>query len=188
MLAGINEATPKQKFLTLLAQMARITGTELRKDTIQTYDEALRGYGYDSVCETLSRILGGLHQRSPFPSLDEICRILKPETNPAAEALEAAGRICEAISRIGPYQSERFREHVGELAWRVVELSGGCQEVCQIHSKDIAIHRAQWTKLAEAQLIRVAAGLQGVRPALQGKVQSLKQIGVILPEIPKEKS
>lgn len=53
-----------------------------------------------------------------------------PEQNHEAQANMIAGKIVAAVSRYGYMNAKGAREHLGEVAWRVIQAKGGWQNIC----------------------------------------------------------
>jgi hypothetical protein len=153
--------------LHILGKLARFTFDE-EGDLILMYDKLLSPLGYDRVNAALERIIAERRSNDPFPSVREIKAVLEESLSPEDQAPMIAGNILKAISQAGPYQQAKFRELVGDVGWRVVEMSGGLETVCQIHDREIGTNRAQWTRLAESLLRSRALGMTEERPKIEG--------------------
>jgi hypothetical protein len=181
---------PEELFTAKLTAMAKLTRTEF--ELFGNYYLALSPYGLDRVNAALDQLIETMDSRSPFPSIKQIKQVLDPKADPKTESVEAASRILQAIAKIGPYDVERFRAFVGELGWRVVQRCGGLEEVCSIKSDDVTIHRAQWERIALAQINRAACGLEDQAPRIRlaespkPEGGELKSIGQLLAYMPKE--
>lgn len=118
------------------------------------------------------------NERFPLPV--KLKAMIGQVINPDDEAVLIAGRILNAISRIGPYESARAKAAIGEVGWQVVECEGGWETLCEIQTDDLPIRKAQWRNLAKSFL-------ESPRQRSQGLTQ-IGQMGGIklsLPEIPK---
>lgn len=146
------------------------------------YERALAPLGLERVNEALQKVFEERSSRDPFPSVKEIKAVLNESLSPEDQAPQIAGSILKAISQVGSYQQARFRELVGEVGWRVIEMSGGLETVCQIQDREIGMHRAQWTRLAESLLRSNALKLAySEAPRIEGPHESgLKSIGEIV--------
>lgn len=120
------------------------------------YERSLSSLGYEKVNAALLQIFEQRRSNDPFPSVREIKGVMNASLSPEDEAPLIAGRIMQAIVSIGlpinAAQTQTFRESVGEVGWRVIQMSGGLETVCSIQDRDIASNRAQWTKLAQSLL------------------------------------
>lgn len=152
--------------MAMIAELAALKGKEVGKHILIAYDRALRPYGYERVLAAMQKILEQLDINAPFPSIKQIKQILDPKASPEDEAIEAANRVIAAVSIYGPYRQADFKAYVGELGWRLVELTGGVSTLCEIEMSEIPATRAQLTKLAMTQLNRASAGLDGIAPTL----------------------
>lgn len=73
--------------------------------------------------------------RHPLPA--ELREMLKKELSIEARANEAANRIRQAITRIGWSEPVKAKEFMGDLAWAIVERSGGWTYICENHGVDL---------------------------------------------------
>ena len=118
------------------------------------------------------------HDRFPLPV--KLKSMVGQALNPDDEAVLVAGRILNAIARIGPYQSAKAREAIGEVGWQVVECEGGWESICEVQTDDIPTRKAQWRNLAKSFLESPRQRSQGLSQIGQGAVK------LSLPEMPKE--
>lgn len=125
-----------------------------------------------------------------FPLPATIRDRIAPAPTEENDAAEAAARIAGAARRFGYTNPERAREFIGELGWRVVQLDGGWQNVCETLTEDnLGTFRAQWRQLALATQRRAKSGQLGQAPALPTPARGeggLTQLGAILPAPPEE--
>ena len=103
-----------------------------------------------------------------FPSVKDVNERLGKDRPDELQAREAASLISYAVSRFGSTRDlERVRTNIGELAWWVVERSGGWYAICEKHKPDnAAMLEAQWRELAKCQLNRSRLGLTDDPPGL----------------------
>lgn len=107
-------------------------------------------------------------------------------SNPEDEAVQIAGRIVGAISKFGPYQSEKARESIGEIGWQVVQMDGGWMAVCETQTDDVPIRRAQWRNLAKSLFEKgTRESLQQIANQAKGTL-NLTAFGGVLKSLPKE--
>lgn len=91
--------------------------------------------------------------RCPLPSAIRVR--VHPESDAESEAVLIASNIIGAISRIGPYNTAAAHRSLGPVAWRVVELEGGWEAVCENLTYDnMGTLKAQWRGLAKALIQR----------------------------------
>lgn len=122
--------------------------------------------------------------RFPLPAVLRVR--VNPETDPETEAVEAVGRIVQAVTRIGPYDSSRARRVIGDLAWRVVELEGGWETVCEVLTYDnMGQLKAQWRNLAKAQYTRARAGLSAAPALPSPEAREIATMTQLLAEMPR---
>ena len=125
---------------------------ELDEEMIGMYDQMLSRFGYERLCGALEHLILDRDTNDPFPSIKQIRAVLDPKADPEQLAILAANAIQERIVKDGWTNPERARERMGELAWSVVQASGGWESVCRgatDQNKQTSI--AQWTKLAKAK-------------------------------------
>lgn len=153
--------TPEQKFFTRITALASMCGFTLSPEVIALYDRNLSKLGYENLSHALDVVITNRKSRDPFPSIREIREIISPDADPEVEAIEAAGRIVQAVSRIGPYQCDKAREFIGELGWRVVEREGGWVNVCNVLTdENLGMLKAQWRQMAKSQYMRAKSGFE----------------------------
>jgi len=90
-----------------------------------------------------------LKENARFPKPKDIYAVLSPNM----ERLDGdliAGQIIDAIKSYGLPNLEDAKINLGELAWRVVELFGGWQQLCQIQNNELNTVRAQLRDLSLA--------------------------------------
>lgn len=85
-----------------------------------------------------------------FPLPVKLKAMVGAAVNPEDEAVQISGRILGAIASIGPYNTQRAREVIGEIGWQVVQMEGGWQTLCEVQTDDIPIRKAQWRNLAKS--------------------------------------
>jgi hypothetical protein len=154
-------------FATQLFALAKLCGMELDKTILNLYDEALSPLGYERICSAINHVIIRRKSRDPFPSIQEIRSIIVPEKKPDHEAVEAAARIIQAVSKFGWCNGFQARQFIGELGWRLVERFGGWTQLCESMTRDnVAALQAQFRNLAKAQIERAAMGLDDIAPTL----------------------
>lgn len=124
-----------------------------------------------------------LRESRRFPTIAEVeaAMGLKGATDEEL-ANEASSRIAGAMTKYGSARFngnyDRQREYIGELGWRVVELLGGWQNLCNsIDDNDqLPTFKAQWRGLAMSQASAARRG------------QANSQVGPSLPEGPAHKA
>lgn len=119
---------------------------------------------------------------SRFPTIAEvISRIPGQAIDDASQATLIAGRITEAITKFGPYRTSEARTFIGDLGWQVVKESGDWLNLCEMGSRELAMSRSQWIKLAEAKLKSglapsTAARLEHAPPAITAMLERLPKM------------
>lgn len=120
-----------------------------------------------------------------FPLPVKLKSMIGLALNPDDEAVQISGRILSAIASIGPYQSEKAREAIGDVGWQVVQAEGGWQMICEVQTDDIPIRKAQWRNLAKSFCERQMRSSVPQLPDPGGS--SISLLG-ILKEMPKPKT
>lgn len=140
-----------QNLKALLVAMSLYYRDEIPDAALQLYVEDLADLPFQAVASALGQIRRDPKtRRCPLPA--DVRARITPESDPESEATMIAGRILAAIAGIGPYETARARESIGEVGWQVVIGSGGWENLCQIENDDIGTHRAQWRSHAKAIL------------------------------------
>lgn len=142
----------EERFWKLMGGLSKLCRTELDEETIGLYDQVLVAeFGYARVCDALQKVIMERDSRDAFPSIKEIRAILDPQADTESAAVMAANVICERVALDGWTNSDRAKERMGPLAWRVVQLCGGWPQVCSmLNEKNMTQMRAQFRDAAKA--------------------------------------
>lgn len=109
--------------------------------------------------------------RNKMPMPADVVKILFPQTDPNAEAQEAAARILQATSKFGYIDPEGAKNFIGSLGWRVVERFGGWKYICENLGVNLnaSTFFAQARDVAKASIGREALGLANSPPSLDSQ-------------------
>jgi hypothetical protein len=90
--------------------------------------------------------------RHPYPS--EIREFVDPTPDHVALALEATGRVIQAIGKFGLYEPAAAKEWIGSLGWRGIKRFGGWAYLCENLGLTLnqATFTAQLRDILKAQL------------------------------------
>ncbi len=130
--------------------LAEFYGEHLTDQRLRLYAMALE----DTPLETIERVAKEIMRdpkvtRFPLPAV--ILERIRPASNPEHDALEAASRIVEAISKFGYCNPSAAEKFIGPLGWQVVRGEGGWEALCEKVTTDkIPMYRAQWREHAKA--------------------------------------
>lgn len=145
--------TPREEFFQLFAALSSMCGAQMDHFTLKLYDQELSRMGYDRAAQAVRKIIVSRRGRDPLPSIREIEDVANPEVSIESKAVLESSKIMEAITRIGPYESAEAKKHMGDIAWKIVQLEGGWENLCEIVNRDnAAVYKAQWRKMAVALL------------------------------------
>lgn len=155
---------------------------------LRTYDMALAKYGYENLVNALGKIVMERQSNDPFPSINDIKEALGiGEQSDDAKAVEAATRICTAVSRFGYIgKEEEVRPFVGELGWYVVKMHGGWSRLCEEtdNLKTLDFWKNTLIKEGKAYLekshlgrLELPPGFSDADLALPGNQKALEAIG-----------
>jgi len=158
--------TPRERFLQRIAALGTMCGFPLdpKSGVLHLYELELAPLGYERAAKAIEEIVRTRKGTDRFPSIADIRNLIVPEPGPEVEAIEAANRIVEALSRFGGCNADvnepRAREFVGELGWLVVQRHGGWVNLVEsgIAADQIPTLKAQWRELAKALWARAKAG------------------------------
>lgn len=158
----------KQQLKALIVATGLYFGHEIPDSVLPLYVEDLADLNFADVTRAI-----GEARRDPrttrFPLPAVIRAKLTPSVSDEDVAAEAAARITGAVRMYGNTNADRARKYIGELGWRVVQLDGGWQNVCETLTQDnLGTFRAQWRNLA-------------LTTARQAKLGTLKEVGPALP-------
>lgn len=123
-----------------------------------------------------------------MPKGSELAKMFNTTADPKSDANEAASLIWDSIGRFGRYNHHEARDHMGELAWEIVQRDGGWSRICENVTNDMkGTLKAQWREMGLGLIDKSQKGILGKRPSLPGpQIKSLpgaKSIGQILKEI-----
>lgn len=151
----------------IYVSMAMYYGIELKDSVLTLYIQDLIDLEYADILKAIGLIRKDRAQKS-IPRPADIRFLIKPDSDPETDAVEAAARILSAISRIGPYRSQDAKQFIGSIGWHVVERDGGWESICaSVNSDNIGTLRAQWRQLALSAIHRMRAGIADSPPELQ---------------------
>ncbi len=162
------------KALVILAEQ---TKENLSQERLAYMTAELMQHGADSVLIGIRKLM---REARRFPTIAEIEEAMGIKgISDASRAAEAAARIEGAIVKFGSAggheKFKRQQEYMGELAWLVVERSGGYQHLCDtVDNDNLSTMKAQWRGVATALCDSSRAGSLDLAPVLpEGQVSSL---------------
>jgi hypothetical protein len=155
-----------QQLKALIVATAMYYGHALPDQVLALYLEDLADLPFAAVVDAIKEA-----RRDPKTTRFPLPAVIRAKIAPVESdddlAIEAVSRVVAAVSRYGWCNSERARDFVGELGWRVVEMEGGWKTVCETLTQDnIGTLRAQWRNLARSSITRGKAGTLDVAPRL----------------------
>jgi hypothetical protein len=108
-----------------------------------------------------------INAKAFLPRPGELIQCLDHGPSLLSQAVEASGRIVQALGRIpDPVEARAF---IGELGWKVVERDGGWARLRQnTMEADKGRNKAQWREMALAIAERAQFGLMDTPPSLPG--------------------
>ncbi len=146
----MSEQEEFRTYLVALSEM--VPGFTLKAELIALYDEAAAKMGYKRSAIAIKQIIASRNSRDAFPSVSDIIEIvsfnfLDPE--------EISTKITGAVSKFGNYRAADARIYLGEVAWDIVKIEGGWENVCQMLTYDnLSTLQAQWRRLAQVIIQR----------------------------------
>jgi hypothetical protein len=121
---------------------------ELSSELFEMYAEDLEDLSLEEILLAVKLIRKDPSKRF-FPLPAEIRE--KVLGNEQQEAVNAAGRIVEAMAKYGYTNPEKAKEYMGDLSWAIVKREGGWQSLCERTKNDeLPILKAQWREMAKA--------------------------------------
>lgn len=155
----------EEKFKNLLMFIARRTKEEIESQDLIFYRMKLRDYDIEKINQVLSDIA---EDPKRFPSVRDITsklgdtRAISTKDN----ASVAVGAIFNCIRKYGWPNGEKAKEEMGDLAWQIVTMQGGWNNVCNIlTNQNQGFYQTQWVNLGIGILERSKANA-GNAPAL----------------------
>lgn len=159
--------TAQESFLNRMRALAKLCNFALDATIISLYEMGLQPYGLENASRAIEQLIFSRRDREPFPSVRSIVELIMPSTNDEFEAIEAAARIIQSVSKFGYSGASEARKFMGELGWRIVERFGGWMTVCEtMNSDNIGILHAQFRQLAKSQIHRAKVGMDNIAPVI----------------------
>lgn len=176
----------KQELKKHFVGMGMYFGHEIDDISLKLYAEDLDDLSLAEVLQALKDLrLDPKTKRCPLPSI--IRERLKPRVTDENQAIDAVGRIVEAISKYGWNNSELAKEHIGELGWEVVKREGGWRSVCELSYDGMGVFKAQAKHQAMAIIAGGRAGILAIPPSIpeEGQAGAI-DLAKLLPDFPPE--
>lgn len=162
-----------QNLKLLISATCSYYGHPISDDVLKMYVEDLSDLPFDRVTIAIREARRDPKTiRFPLPAIIR-AKIDPPETD-ELNAIEAAGRIVQAIARCGWNHPEEARAFIGELGWIVVQRDGGWLNVCQTLNEDnLGTLKAQWRGMAQVVSRRSKLGIADQAPGLPGRTPEI---------------
>jgi hypothetical protein len=143
----------RQEIARLVTALGEYYDKPLTPTQIATYSEDLMELEPAQLAQAIKAYRNDpRNDRFPLPA--KLKAAVGMTVNPEDEAVRVAGKILGAIAHIGPYDSAKAREYIGEAGWQVVQWEGGWESICEIQTDDIPIRKAQWRNMAKSVIER----------------------------------
>lgn len=109
-----------------------------------------------------------------FPSVREFTEYLGGgRADGASESKQVAALIVGSVSRFGWNNSKMAEEAIGPLGWKVVEMSGGWPQICNILTdRNTSTLTAQWRDLAASLAEKERLGITAL-PGADNEVKGV---------------
>lgn len=159
--------------------LAAAIGEDITKERIQIYTERLGKEDPDRVFAALAKCLD---ECKFFPKLAEILIRINPPIDISGEADEMAGEIIGCIPRFGHWRWDEAREHLGIVAWEVVQRIGGWKQLCEITLDQVPTTRAQLRRIAESITRRAIRGELITYSPIEKREKGFQKLGDIMTE------
>jgi len=143
----------KTEIAKIYASTCKAFDKTLEPDVLKMQIEDLSDLTFDQINSALIKYR--IDEKSiTWPRAGKIRALIKPELSTDSLANEAASRIREAITKFGWCNGLEAKNYVGELAWAIVERSGGWSSICENHGVNLnpLTFHAQSRELAKAIL------------------------------------
>jgi hypothetical protein len=116
----------------MLIDMGRFYGYDLDKRRLELYAQVLGQFPEQLVLQSgREYVQNPKNDRFPVPPHKIMAKYLPAEISPEAQAREIAARIVGGVTKFGWANSREAKAHIGPTGWRVVELQGGWQSICE---------------------------------------------------------
>ena len=134
-----------------------------KQETLQRCAERIAFLPLGKIAAGMKYLLSNnflLEHGEYFPSNAQILKAFDDSLSPADEANEGAGRIIEAIRRLGYMNQYGAKNQLGEALWKAVEGCGGWTALCSTMDRDLGMIKAQLRDLVRAVNAREAQKLK----------------------------
>lgn len=109
------------------------------------WSQALSSYSDEIVKKAFALAIKTMEH---FPVIKDIIGICDGRHQSSEDdGRELAARIEGAITKFGSYNFKDAKEYLGPIAWEVVTLNGGWQEVCNVTYDNIPSALKKWREL-----------------------------------------
>lgn len=116
-----------------ISAMSQYFGHPLSDEVIKMYADDLADLDHEEVMKTLQKIRRDPKtSRFPLPSL--IRAKIDPQDSPEGLAREIAAKMIGAVSKYGWNNTERAKEYIGPIGWKLIGHLGGWEEFNRIVS------------------------------------------------------
>ncbi len=174
------------KIKRLLVHMGEYHGKQLSDPHLKMYAEDYKGHESGHIEKAWAEYR---KTSKVFPLPCEILQILNPKPCAKTQAVVAVENIHLAITKFGYNNPQEAQEFMGDLAWSLVEGSGGWRHICENSwSRDKSSKNAQWRDLAIAKIERGEMGLTDQAPALPAGNKVLALVAGTIKGLPSGKS
>lgn len=161
----------RKKFQELLKALAIITNKDITRTIYEVYWAGLKDLSIEQVEQAVFNYLSGVQPF--FPTIGQLRQQLQVSEESEVRIVEA--KIREGICRIGYYDHQnKAKEFIGDLAWQVVQLCGGWQEVCK--TENIEMASPKWREIARSLIERNRLGIENQLPRLSNYKKSTPQL------------
>ena len=145
------QKNPKEIIFEALRRLAIIKGQDITSERIELYCEILEQYPLNKTCDAIKTFV---LKKSNFPDLPDIIAIIEPTLDIRDVANEMAGEIINAILKFGATNLADAKICLGDLAWYVVERSGGWGILCLTEIDNLGTLRAQLRDMSKMAIAK----------------------------------
>jgi len=165
--------------------MADLYGRSFGEEATRLFLDGLSDLEPDQVVLAIKQY-SRLESSKSFPSIGQIRALVVPAESEDSLAREVAELIPKAIRRFGYTNPDKAKEYLGELAWKVVESSGGWRVLCELtNEEDLPTLKSQWREYAKVLRNRAKNGFLDNKPRLvDDSITAIPRLGHLFREIP----
>lgn len=168
----MNEMEKNELIVKMVTTTAAVAGKIVDDWGMDIYVEAFLNFNDDQFQKAMV-FMREAYRDQRLPKITEIERFATGKLPKDEEAVHVADLIAKAIVSYGLPNMEEAKAFMGELAWEVVQQTGGWATACALESnRDLQVAKSQWKLTAKSVQLRALGGSLHLTPTLNKPIGS----------------